>query len=70
AHEKGLEALAGLGIPAILSSRPVRAEGLLVNEAVAIENSVVRPVHRKHYFPEEPGWYEASWYVPGSDGFT
>lgn len=70
AHTEGLEALAKLGIPAILSSRPVPAEGLLANEAVAIENGVVRPLHRKTYFPEEPGWYEASWYVPGRDGFV
>lgn len=70
AHARGLEALGKLGIPAILSSRPVRTEGLPANEAVAIENGIVRPLHRKHYFPEEPGWYEASWYAPGRDGFV
>lgn len=68
-HTSGLKALTKLGVPAILSSQPVQADGRLANEAVAIENGVVRPIHRKHYFPQEPGWHEASWYVPGNDGF-
>lgn len=69
AHARGIGALKELGIPAILSSIAVAAEGRLANQAVLIENGAVRPIHRKHYFPQEPGWYEQSWYVPGKDGF-
>ena len=69
AHTMGLDALAALGVPAILSSIPVPAEGRLANEAIVIENGVARAIHRKHYFPQEPGWYEASWYVSGRNGF-
>lgn len=69
AHARGRDALAALGIPAILSSMPVHAEGRLANEAAVIENGAARPIHRKQYFPQEPGWYEESWYVPGKNGF-
>ncbi|HEV2506207.1 MAG TPA: carbon-nitrogen hydrolase family protein [Mesorhizobium sp.] len=69
AHARGIDALAALGIPAILSSVPVPAAGRLANEAIVIENGIARPIHRKHYFPQQPGWYEASWYVAGGNGF-
>ncbi len=64
-HERGLEALASLGVPAVISSRPVWAGHRLANEAFALEGGAVRPLHRKRYFPEEPGWYEASWFEGG-----
>jgi N-carbamoylputrescine amidase len=69
AHLVGLDALQKLRVPAILSSRPVRTGTRLANEAFVSEGGVVWPIHQKQYFPEEPGWYEASWYVPGQDGF-
>lgn len=70
AHAAGIAALAQLGIPAVLSSRPVWAADRLLNQAVAIESGRVRAIHTKQYFPEEPGWYEASWYEPGLERFT
>ncbi len=70
AHAVGLDALAGLAIPAILSSRPVWAADRLLNQAVALENGFIRAIHTKQYFPEEPGWYEASWYQSNRDCFT
>jgi N-carbamoylputrescine amidase len=69
AHLAGLDALRKLRVPAVLSSRPVWTGTRLANEAFVAEGGVVWPIHRKQYFPEEPGWYEASWYVPGQDGF-
>ncbi|MFB9948909.1 carbon-nitrogen hydrolase family protein [Rhizobium puerariae] len=69
-HARGFDALTELAIPAIVSSRPVWTEGRLLNQAVAIESGQVREIHTKQYFPEEPGWYEASWYKPGGDGFN
>ena len=67
AHEKGLEGLIDLALPAVISSRPVWNGKRLANEAFVLENGVVRPLHRKQYFPNEPGWFESEWYA--GDGF-
>lgn len=69
-HAEGLEALKSLGLPAIISSRPVRSGAKLANEGIAIENGVVRTIHRKHYLPAEPGWQEAAWYERSKAGFA
>lgn len=69
AHEAGSEKLASLGIPAVISSRPVRHKGRLANEAIVIERGAVRALHRKQAFPNEPGWFEANWYVADGSGF-
>jgi N-carbamoylputrescine amidase len=70
AHENGLEGLNALGLPAVISSRPVWNGGHLANEAFVIENGTVRPLHRKQYFPNEPGWYESEWYAGDNSGFV
>ena len=68
AHEKGLEGLNDLALPAVISSRPVWNGKRLANEAFVLENGGVRPLHRKQYFPNEPGWFESEWYSgDGSD---
>ena len=59
AHEKGLEGLIDLALAAVISSRPVWNGKRLANEAFVLENGVVRPLHRKQYFPNEPGWFES-----------
>lgn len=69
AHERGLVALTALGLPAVISSRPVWNGKKLANEAIAIENGTVRALHRKQYFPNEPGWFESNWYAGDSSGF-
>jgi len=69
AHEKGLEGLIGLSIPAVISSRPVWNGKRLANEAFVVESGVVRPLHRKQYFPNEPGWFETEWYSGDGSGF-
>jgi len=70
AHEKGLEGLIQLDLPAIISSRPVWNGKQLANEAFVLENGSVRPLHRKQYFPNEPGWFESEWYAGDSSGFA
>jgi N-carbamoylputrescine amidase len=68
AHERGLEGLNDLALPAVISSRPVWNGKRLANEAFVLENGGVRPLHRKQYFPNEPGWFESEWYSgDGSD---
>jgi N-carbamoylputrescine amidase len=69
AHEEGLAALAGLALPAVISSRPVWNGARLANEAFVIEHGLVRVLHRKQYFPNEPGWFESNWYAGDSSGF-
>jgi N-carbamoylputrescine amidase len=70
AHESGLAGLRDLGIPAIISSRPVRNGARLANEAFVLENGIVRPLHRKQYFPNEQGWFESEWYAGDGSGFS
>ncbi|WP_018152471.1 carbon-nitrogen hydrolase family protein [Leeia oryzae] len=68
-HEAGLDALRQLGVPLVLSSRPVWAGAKLANEAFALEQGEYRLLHHKHYFPGEPGWYESDWFHTGRTGF-
>jgi N-carbamoylputrescine amidase len=69
AHEKGLEGLIDLSLPAVISSRPVWNGKRLANEAFVLENGVARALHRKQYFPNEPGWFESEWYAGDASGF-
>jgi N-carbamoylputrescine amidase len=70
AHVVGFEGMMDLGLPAIISSRPVWNGKRLANEAFVLENGVVRPLHRKQYFPNEPGWFESEWYAGDDSGFS
>lgn len=69
-HENGLEELIALGLPAVISSRPVWNGGRPANEAFVLENGVARPLHRKQYFPNEQGWFESEWYAGDGSGFV
>ena len=69
AHEAGLEGLIDLALPAVISSRPVWNGKRLANEAFVLENGAVRRLHRKQYFPNEPGWFESEWYSGDGSGF-
>jgi N-carbamoylputrescine amidase len=69
AHEDGLAALIALQVPAIISTRPVWNGAKLANEAFALENGNTRALHRKQYFPAEPGWFETTWYEGDASGF-
>lgn len=68
-HEAGLTALAALPVPAIVSSRPIPAGDRLANEAFALEGGRYTRLHHKQYFPEEPGFFEATWFRPAMEGF-
>src|SRR4029077_17650312 len=69
AHQKGLEGLIDLDLPAVISSQPVWAGKRLANEAFVLEKRAMRPLHRKQYFPNETGWLESEWYVGDDSGF-
>jgi N-carbamoylputrescine amidase len=70
AHEKGLQGLIDLALPAVISSRPVWNGKRLANEAFVLQNGAARPLHRKQYFPNEPGWFESEWYCGDGSGFS
>jgi N-carbamoylputrescine amidase len=67
-HERSIPALKQLPA-AVLSSRPVPGPRKLSNEAFLIANGVYRPIHHKHFFPEEPGFFEDTWFAPQLPGF-
>ena len=69
AHEEGLASLIALDLPAVISSRPVWSGERLANEAFVVEKGTVRSIHRKQYFPNEPGWFESNWYAGDGSGF-
>src|ERR1700704_303135 len=70
AHEQGLEGLIDLDLPAVISSRPQWNGKRLGEGAFVLESGVVRPLHRKQYFPNEPGWFESEWYAGDGSGFV
>lgn len=69
-HDEGLEGLINLEVPAVISSRPVWNGRRLANEAFVVQNGAVRPLHRKQYFPNEPGFFETEWYLGDDSGFV
>ena len=68
AHESGLQALRKLPA-AVISSRPVRGKQKLANEAFLIAGGAYQPIHHKHYFPQEAGFFEETWFAPERPGF-
>jgi N-carbamoylputrescine amidase len=68
-HEKALAALRTLQVASIISSRPVAFAGRLANEAFVLEHDCYRFIHHKQFFPQEPGFFEESWFDRGREGF-
>jgi predicted amidohydrolase len=54
---------------ATFGSRPVQGRRLLANEAFLVADGAYKPVHHKHFFPQEEGWYERDWFAPEISGF-
>lgn len=68
-HEHALAALRNLGTRIVISSRPVHAGDRLANEAFALVDGDYVALHHKHYFPDEPCFYEQRWFTPERPGF-
>jgi N-carbamoylputrescine amidase len=68
AHEAAFTALHALQT-AVIGSRPVRCRDRLANEAFLLSDGAYRSIHHKHYFPQEPGFFERTWYVADRTGF-
>lgn len=70
AHVAWLDRLDELGAPFVLGSRPVTtADGVRHNRSFVWHDGEVTDGHDKYYLPEEPGFWEASWYSPGDGSF-
>ncbi len=71
AHRSWMKRLPELGATTVIGSSPVEREGRRLNEGfVWTKKGGARGVHFKSYLPNEPGFYEASWYSRGGMGFT
>ena len=71
-HERHVARLADLGARAVVGTRPiVTALGSRRNQAYLWEESAadVVPKREKYYLPDEPGYWEASWYDRGEKRF-
>ena len=70
AHERWLQRLGELNT-AVLGTRPVDRPSGRRNEAYAADaGQPTVPLHDKSYLPDEPGFWEASWYGPGEGEYA
>lgn len=70
AHEQWIEKLTELPVDTIISSRPVIREGKRLNNGfIYSKTDGLIPAHDKYYLPDEPGYWEASWYERGDGSF-
>ena len=70
AHDAWADRLDELPVAMTIASRPVMENNQKLNRGFVFtrEQGFV-PVHDKYYLPDEPGYYEASWYDRGNGIF-
>jgi N-carbamoylputrescine amidase len=69
-HDEWIARLAGLPVPRVAASRPIVEEGRRLNAGFIWHHaSGCHRAHTKYYLPDEPGFWEASWYQRGADHF-
>jgi N-carbamoylputrescine amidase len=68
AHESALLALRDVPT-AVIGSRPVRGKRVLCNEAFLMARGLYQTIHHKHYFPQETGFFEETWFSAEHSGF-
>ncbi len=65
-HDEWIKRLPELSPATVFATRPVIQKGRWLNEAFLWdEENGYRAVHHKTYLPDEPGFWEASWYDRG-----
>lgn len=71
AHDRWLPRLEEMQPAIVVSSRPIIDQEKRFNEGYIWETQAgYMAVHRKYYLPDEPGFWEASWYDRGDPDFT
>ena len=70
-HEAWITSLADLSPATVISTRPVTLNGKRQNMGYVWEpGQGTKDVHAKYYLPDEPGFWEASWYERGDGEFS
>lgn len=70
-HEAWVTRLADLSPDTVISTYPITLNGKRQNTGYVWEpGRGVRNVHTKYYLPDEPGFWEASWYERGDGDFS
>lgn len=71
AHDEWITRLDELAPATVVSTRPVVDDGKRSNVGFVWESETgAVDVHAKHYLPDEPGFWEASWYQRGDGVFS
>lgn len=71
AHEAWISRLRELAPASVASTRPVILDGKRYNAGYVWEaGRGARTIHTKYYLPDEPGFWEASWYERGDGQFS
>jgi N-carbamoylputrescine amidase len=68
-HEEWIDRLDALGDATVVGSRPVVRDGTRLNVGFVRTATDISDVHVKSYLPDEPGFWEASWYDAGEGNF-
>lgn len=70
AHDEWMGRIKELPVDMIVTSRPVIENGKRLNRGIVFtKKNGFLAVHDKYYLPDEPGYYEASWYDRGDGRF-
>lgn len=67
-HDSGIEAICDFPFP-VVGSRPVTIGGRRFNQGFLAHKGLCKAVHHKRFLPNEPGYWEATWYEHGDGGF-
>jgi len=67
-HERVISGWCDLAFP-VIGSRPVTIGELRLNQGFLYETGLIQAVHHKRFLPDEPGYWEATWYNHGDGGF-
>jgi N-carbamoylputrescine amidase len=71
AHQEWIKRLEELAPATVISTRPTLNEDIRQNVGFVWDQmDGVRDVHPKYYLPDEPGFWEATWYSRGNREFT
>jgi len=71
AHERWMQRLDELSPALVVGTRPVVSAGERLNAGyIKPPEGVVRDVHYKYHLPDEPGFWEGSWYRRGDGDFS
>jgi N-carbamoylputrescine amidase len=71
AHDRWLARVPELAPAVVLGTRPILKQNQRLNEGFIWEPACgYQPVHHKYYLPDEPGFWEATWYERGEGDFS